>query len=404
MWSWAVTSWACGSASQVGDAAISTEDFSIAADASALDATDAAPFVPAEASAVSVGGAFACGLTAGGGVRCWGYNSSGQLGDGTTQNRNTPVDVIGLSSGVVSIAAGGAHVCAVLASGALVCWGSNTAGQLGDGSLASRSAPANVFGMSSNVASVVTGNLHTCAISTTGVGTCWGQNVVGQLGDATTSYKTKPTPISSLGANLSAVSAAELHSCAVSATAGGAKCWGANDKGQLGDGTTTNTTYPLKYVVGFSSGAATISGTGSHSCILAKTGGLSCWGQNTYGQLGDGSMAERDAPVAVAGLGSGISSVSAGTGATCAIASGTVSCWGFNQFGQLGDGSHSDRTTPVTVSGLGTGVLSVSMGYYSACAITAMHQVRCWGSNSYGQLGDGSTVANAVSPVLVAAF
>ena len=154
-------------------------------------------------ASIATGALHTCAVTTSGGVKCWGYNAYGQMGDGTTTNRTTPVNVSGLTSGVASISAGTHHTCAVTTSGGAKCWGYNAYGQMGDGTFdyADRTTPVDVSGLTSGVASISTGALHTCAVTTSGGAKCWGYNQDGQLGDGTTTDSSTPVDVSGIGAN-----------------------------------------------------------------------------------------------------------------------------------------------------------------------------------------------------------
>ena len=304
--------------------------------------------------AVSAGGRHTCALTAAGGVRCWGDNFFGQLGDGTTTERHTPVDVTGLTSGVAAVSAGGLHTCAVTTAGGLKCWGRNITGSVGDGTSTDRHVPVDVSGLTSGVAAVSTGVEHTCALTTAGGLKCWGYNEFGPLGDGTTANRHVPVDVSGLSSGVAAVSMGFQHTCALT-TAGGLKCWGLNSYGQLGDGTTTERHTPVD-VTGLTSGVAAVSAGGLHTCAVTTAGGLKCWARNLFGQLGDGTTTNRHTPVDVTGLTSGVAAVSAGPEHTCALTTaGGLKCWGRNLFGQLGNGSSDSgaHDTPGDVIGLG---------------------------------------------------
>ena len=172
----------------------------------------------------------------------------GELGDETTTDRTTPVDVSGLTSGVAAVSAGGDHNCALTTAGGLKCWGVN-GGRLGDGTTTNRTTPVDVVGLTSGVAAVSAGGVHSCALTTAGGLKCWGVNSSGQLGDGTTTSSTTPVDVTGLTSGVAAVSAAGTNTCALT-TAGGLKCWGANTLGQLGDGATLLRTTPVD-VVGF---------------------------------------------------------------------------------------------------------------------------------------------------------
>lgn len=347
-----------------------------------------------QAQRLSISGDSSCALTAAGGVKCWGENSNAQIGDGSTQRRSTPTDVVGLSSGVVAVSAGGTHTCALMAAGSVKCWGVN--GLLrGDGTTQFRLTPADVVGLGSGVVAVSAGGDHSCALTTSGGVKCWGINDKGQLGDGTTQNQPTPVDVVTLGSGAVAVSVGPGHSCALT-VAGGVKCWGNNTLGQLGDGTTQNRPMPVD-VAGLSGGVLAVSVGTDHSCALTVGGGVKCWGKNTTGELGDGTTQNRLTPVDVAGLSSGVAAVSAGSGAvaggphTCALTNaGGVKCWGgLNQFGELGDGTTTTRLTPVDVVGLSSGGAAVSAGGGHSCALMNAGGVKCWGHNDKGQLGNG---------------
>jgi RHS repeat-associated protein/uncharacterized repeat protein (TIGR01451 family) len=350
-------------------------------------------------TAIAAGYDHTCVLTSAGGVKCWGYNYYGQLGDGTTTNRSTPVDVSGLTSGVTAIVAGQYHTCALTALGGVKCWGSNGSGQLGDGTTTQRLAPVAVSGLTSGVTVIAAGYSHTCVLTSAGGVKCWGFNGSGQLGDGTTTQRLAPVAVSGLTSGVTVITAGYSHTCALTST-GGAKCWGLNNFGQLGDGTTINRKTSVA-VSGLTSGATTIAASGWHTCALTSTGGTKCWGRNSLGQIGDGTTTDRFTPMDVSGLTNSVTAIATGHIHTCVLTNtGWVKCWGSNDSGQLGNGMPAPalHVTPVAVSGLTSGVTAITVGYYHTCALTSAGVAKCWGSNSFGQLGDG-TVTNHITPM-----
>jgi alpha-tubulin suppressor-like RCC1 family protein len=330
------------------------------------------------ATALAAGNAHICALLQTGTVQCWGRNESGQLGDGTSGgSRATPVAVRGLS-GVTALAAGSAHTCALLQTGTVQCWGLNDNGQLGDGTTANRATPVAVRGLS-GVTALAAGGAHTCALLQTGTAQCWGSNFSGQLGDGTTTDRLTPAVVSGLS-GVTALAAGWDHTCAVLQT-GTVQCWGSNFSGQLGDGTTTDRLTPV--AVSGLSGVTALAAGGAHTCALLPTGTVQCWGRNESGQLGDGTTANRVTPVAVSGL-SGATALAVGGAHTCALLpTGTAQCWGRNESGRLGDGTSGGfRATPVVVSGL-SGATALAAGGAHTCALLQTGTAQCWGENRF---------------------
>jgi alpha-tubulin suppressor-like RCC1 family protein len=353
---------------------------------------------------IEAGGFYTCALTGGGGIKCWGSNGNGQLGDGTTVQRLKPVDVSGLASGVTAIDAAYWHTCALNESGAVKCWGTNYVGQLGDGTITDRLTPVDVSGLASGVTAIAAGAFHSCALTSGGGVKCWGDNRYGQLGDGTTTNRLTPVDVSGLASGVTAIAAGYWHTCALT-IAGGVKCWGANPAGQLGDGTSLNTRLTPVDVTGLASGVTAIAAGYEHTCALTSGGGVKCWGSNGDGRLGDGTLTNRLTPVDVTGLGGGVTAIKAGAEHSCALTDvGGVKCWGYNVSGQLGDGTTMDRSTPVDVSGLGSSVTAIAAGHAHSCALTSGGRAKCWGYNWYGQLGDGTISMGRLTPgnVLIA--
>lgn len=346
--------------------------------------------------ALAAGITHTCALTAAGSVQCWGANNLGQLGDNTTTQRLTPAPVSGLSSGVTAIVARSSHTCAITSGGAVQCWGSNGSGQLGDNSTTTRLTPVAVTGLTSGVTAIAVATAHSCAVTSAGGVQCWGNNTAGELGDTTTTPRLTPVQVSGLTAGVTAIAAAGGHTCVV-ANGGAALCWGGNGSGQLGDGTTTVRTAPVP-VAGLASGVRAFAAAGSFTCAVTTGAVVQCWGSNSNGQLGDNTTTNRLTAAPVVGLTAEITAVAGGNTHTCAIANGGAHCWGTNLSGQSGDGTGVTRATPQAVSGLSTGVTALTSGSDFNCALSSDGTVQCWGNNAIGQLGDGTTI-NRLAPV-----
>jgi alpha-tubulin suppressor-like RCC1 family protein len=353
-------------------------------------------------------GGFSCAVHSGA-AKCWGNNSVGQLGDGTTTVSVTPVTVSGLSSGVSKIATGETHACAVLIDGTVKCWGNNSNGQLGDGTTTSSLVPVTVSGIASGATKISLGFRHSCALVSGGV-KCWGANGSGQLGNGTTVASSTPVDATGLTSGVTDVTASGDAVGGVSGTCaidslGAVKCWGGNNYGQLGDGTTTSKTVPTQ-VTGLTSGFTQVSANVGTVCAVKSDGKSYCWGDYTVGQLsGDvgGFLYSPKDPIGLSGL---VSSVSVGLYFSCAIHNGAAKCWGANSYGNLGNGNYTNQGSPVQVTGLTSGVTSIATdadNYYSNRHACAVHNgaAKCWGDNSNGQLGNGVTGGSSNVPVQV---
>ena len=368
-----------------------------------------APAQPASAqdvAAIAAGYRHNCVLTTDSGIKCWGDNVVGQVGDGTTIERHAPTDVQGLSGPVTAVDAGDAHTCALTADGHVQCWGRNEHGQLGRGTtndlFTANPTPVDVCadeaceGPLLDIVFITTGDSHTCALTSTGQAKCWGLNDHGQNGDAATTSRSAPVDVVNPEGGFVSLEAGAFHTCGLTES-GGVMCWGKNGEGQLGDDRACypDCTTPIG-VVGLDSGVASVVAAGLHTCALKTDGGMMCWGFNFDGQLGHDSPDHISiVPVQVAGLESGVAAIAANgifRGHTCALmTSGGVKCWGDNAYGQVGDNSVTDRRAPVDVVGLASGIAALSAGNGHTCALTIADRVKCWGDNTYGKLGDGTT-------------
>jgi alpha-tubulin suppressor-like RCC1 family protein len=357
------------------------------------------------ATAITAGQYHTCAVVSGGGVRCWGSNLDGELGDGTKKDRSKPVQVRGLTNGIRAVSAGSDHTCAVADTGAVKCWGSNGSGALGDGTTKDHRTPVAVRGLSGVTAIAAADNelgpAFTCALAG-GAVKCWGDNSHGQLGDGSRTSRSKPAGVSGLGSGVSGVAAAGFHGCAIAA-GGGARCWGDDKYGQLGDGGRSSVRLTPVPVRGLSSGVRALAEGQSHTCALLVGGGVKCWGRR--GAIGDGTSANRYSPVDVSGLTSGVKAIAAGGSHTCALLNdGGVKCWGLNLDGELGDGTRKARSKPVDVVGLSSGVTAIAAGGSHTCALLSSGGVKCWGEAEFGQLGDGSSAGRKLKPVDVVAL
>ncbi|MDW8395439.1 MAG: RCC1 repeat-containing protein [Anaerolineae bacterium] len=340
------------------------------------------------AQAVAAGGSFTCALTQANGVRCWGSNDYGVLGNAGTTDSLTPVDVAGLSASVRAVDAGVNHACAVTTGGRVRCWGYNWSGQLGDGTTESRSEPVSVQGLS-GVRAVAVGALHTCALLEAGNVRCWGSNQYGQLGEGTPAERRTPVADVQLGGSARAIAAGDNHTCALM-TNGKVKCWGINDRGQLGNGSTMTRSVTPMDVQGLDDEVVAIDAS-THTCALMRDGSVRCWGDNLYGALGDGTREDARTPVRVQGLSGKVRALALGGFFTCALLeSGSVQCWGSDLFGQLGRSSaKGEWSKPGAVQGLAGTAQSISAGEDHVCAVLSSGAVQCWGRNFSGQLGNG---------------
>jgi alpha-tubulin suppressor-like RCC1 family protein len=288
---------------------------------------------------LGLGKVHGCARMEDGTAQCWGQNADGQLGDGTTKP-HAPASVPSLH-GVVQIAASIHGSCALVASGRVKCWGEQSV----DGATVSRPSPFKVEG-AVDMSAVAVGQDHACALARDGGVRCWGRNADGDLGDGTYTDRAAAGLVAGI-TDATAISVGGHFTCALLRD-GTVQCWGSNVDGALGDGTSLASRAspsPVASVVG-----ATHIATGwRHACARLTTGSVLCWGQNTFGQVGDGTTTTRSTPVAVKG-GDTFVSVAAGRQHTCGLRDdGTLVCWGRNQEGQLGDGTRTDRLEPTRV-------------------------------------------------------
>lgn len=298
------------------------------------------------ATTVGVGTQHSCASLSTGSVSCWGQGASGQLGNGAFSTSATPVAVTGISN-AVDLAANNLSSCALLATGSVRCWGANDAGQLGNGTRNAAASPVSALGINNAVA-ITTGALHTCALLTDTTVKCWGHNYAGQIGNGTTTDALSPVTVPGL-TGVTSVSAGGAHTCAT-LTSGALRCWGRNNEGQLGLGTS-----PFQYtspvVVPGVTDAVQVEAGDSHTCVRRSDGTLRCSGRNAQGQLGNGTTTNSSTFVPGATI-AGLQRISGTYEHACALTdTASLRCWGRNSSGQLGNGTTVASSTPVTVRG-----------------------------------------------------
>lgn len=298
------------------------------------------------------------------------------------------------------ISAGTFHGCSIDSiGGAVRCWGAGISGQLGNGTDTDSLAAVAVAGITAT--SVAAGGSHTCAVVADTTVRCWGSSGSGQMGNATTtSSNTAQTTTGVTGATK--VGAGSSHSCAL-IVGGTVSCWGLNSSGQLGNGSTTNSTTAV--LVSGVTNATGLAAGGDTTCALLASGGVSCWGSNDFGQLGNNTVVNAPSPVDVQDAITGISLVGAtaiavGQRTACAATSSGTKCWGSNSSGQIGDGTTIDRGRATAISGVIGTAASVSTGDGFTCITSTNGGAQCVGNNYYGQLGAG-TFANSSTPLAV---
>jgi alpha-tubulin suppressor-like RCC1 family protein len=363
---------------------------------------------------VSAGGAFACALSSTGLVFCWGYGLDGELGNSASASSNVPVAVTttGALSGktVTQLSTGGAFACVLGSAGAAYCWGLGTSGQLGNNLGTTSNVPVAVTAPGT-LTQVTAGNASGCALSSLGAASCWGLGTSGQLGNGASTSSNVPVAVTTTGApsgvTLVQVDGGGTSTCAVS-SAGLAYCWGDDTYGELGNNTTTTTPQSTPVAV-TASGAlsgisvAQVSGGTGFTCALTSTGATSCWGLNTSGQLGN-PVTGVNPPVPVAVQAPQPTMIAAGQNHSCEIQSGQAFCWGDNTSGELGNNSTISSTVPVPVytGGVLTGVTltEITTGTTYTCALSSTGLLYCWGLGTSGQLGNSASVSSSV-PVAV---
>ena len=334
-------------------------------------------------------GATTCALTSSGAAYCWGQGAYGKLGNGTTTDSNVPVAVTmptGVTFSAISVA--DEQSCALSTTGSAYCWGNNWRWQLGNGTNTASKVPVAVT-MPAGVTftAIVSGSEFNCALATTSTIYCWG--------DAPNSLSYTPAAVNMpTGVSVTAISAQDFNICALTAS-GAAYCWGNNDKGQIGDGTTTNSFTPVAVTMPTGVSFKEIQTSNRNTCAITTTNTAYCWGYNGFGQIGNGTTTNtnRTTPVAVT-MPTGVSftSITVGYDYNCALTNiGTGYCWGWNGWAQFGNGTTTDSNVPVAVTmptGVSFSAISIAkFGSTHSCALATTGKAYCWGSNSIGQLG-----------------
>lgn len=346
----------------------------------------------AMAAKLAAGGSHTCVIADDGNTYCWGSNTYRQLGDGTQIDRDGPVRVTALSVQPTAIAAGWNHNCVITSASGAQCWGLNQFGQLGNGNMNETDVAVDVIGLSSGVAAITGGRRHGCAVTQSGEAKCWGANDYGQLGTGDTTASSIPVTVSGLDNGVVAIAGGDFSTCAI-LSGGALKCWGRNESGQLGIGTEMDVLVPTP-VIGLESGVVNVSINSYGACAVLQTGALKCWGY----YLGGGDLdAYSTVPVDVLPAGAA-SSVGVGYQHRCIhTATAAAACWGEGDRGEIGDGALVARTVPTSVADLAVGhVVEIATGVGHACALLPSDEVRCWGGGLLGQLGHGRPSVRSV--------
>lgn len=351
---------------------------------------------------INPGGLHTCAIDVTQSLYCWGYNGNGMVGDGTLTSRSTPT-LVGANGNFSQVATGYAHSCALTTTGAAYCWGRNSSGELGDGTTVDRLVPTPVLGGLS-FTSIDVGYNHSCGITSLGAAFCWGGNGVGQLGTGQTGAPAV-TPVAVSGnLSFSMVRAGYYHSCAIQSGTGAAFCWGSNWMGQAGANSTADfLALPTAVAGGYV--FTQLDAGGYHTCGTTATRTY-CWGWNGYGQLGAASNATCSTAQPCARVPVRLNSslrfigVTVGINHSCAVEStGDIHCWGSNSHGQIGDGTTTSQQNAKRVQ-VATGFKSILAGGSFTCGVSLDNQAYCWGSNQFGKLGLGDTVDRVLPTAL----
>lgn len=355
---------------------------------------------PATAQVMAAGSGHTCARTPTQQLYCWGWDEQGQLGD-STQNYSfaMPVHAEGIT-GVVSVDGGGQHTCAVVAGGAVKCWGYNRWGQLGNDTTNSANVGVVVSGLV-NATQIATGSEHSCARLDNGQVWCWGHGYHGQLGHGLFTETDVPVQVSGVS-GATAVAAGGRHACAIVGT-GQVKCWGRNHVGQLGNGDPTADPGLASAVdvVGISTAVAIAAGD-SFTCVLLQDRSVACFGHGGYGNLGNGAGANSSMAVSVTGIGDAVELAVGDYHACVRREGGGVSCWGYNYFGQAGNGTNrNNHLEPVAMAVTNASAIAAGSEHTCVRVRESPINVMCAGHGNFGQLGDNQIGGVHETPDLV---
>ncbi|HEY0906526.1 MAG TPA: hypothetical protein VGE17_04945, partial [Methylophilus sp.] len=379
--------WGLGTSGQIGNG--NTVNSSVALQESSLSTNWAL---------IKAGGSQTCGVKTNGSLWCWGYNGQGQLGNGNNTSQSNPTRESGNATNWKSVTTNNNNTCAVKTNGTLWCWGINSYGQVNGNNLGTSSnTPFQEITGATNWDTVISGNEHVCATKTDGALYCWGNNSSGALGTEIyqDSYFTPRYEPSSF--NWAQVSTASDYSCGIK-TNGTLWCWGANDYGQHGNGTLVKSFTPVQESTGATHWKS-VSVAAGYACAVTTDGKIYCWGSDSTGALGNGASGSQTSPMQEATGNTNWVSVSTGSQHACGLRSdNTLWCWGADSFGQLGNGAGTTTQQSAVQVTSPASWLNVSAGYLHTCAVNTENKLYCWGYDSSGQLGNGATVGNQLSP------
>ncbi|MFT3693183.1 MAG: hypothetical protein QM831_08580 [Kofleriaceae bacterium] len=365
------TMFKCGSGDECPDGTVCTAGFCLApttttgATACAMD--------------VASGDQHVCAVRSDGAVWCWGRNESGELGDNTTDDSSTPVQVM-LASPATAVVAGDAFTCAITSDTAVWCWGDNSYGQLGDGTTTSGKQPVMVKNLT-GVTQIIAGSAHTCAIANGGV-SCWGANGYGQLGDGTNNDSKFPVAVGGL-TGVGAIAAGGNTSCAIAN--GKLSCWGDGENGQLANGANDDHNTPVAITT--PADALNVSLGDDFVSVTLVDGTVWSSGDNNRGRLGDSGVEQGTNTFVKTAIGQDVTSIAAHSGHACAVDTAHAGwCWGYDYDGEFFDFDSTEHYSPISSV---SSVVKMAVGEDHTCALTTQNQIVCVGYNGWGQLGDG---------------